>query len=322
MSTEAPRVYRSLEEIRGDAKPSAVTIGNFDGVHAGHRKLMQRVVTLGREHGWTPTVLTFDPHPTRIVAPARAPRLLSTPEQRVTWMAQAGIEQVLLLPFSRSFSQLTPEDFVRSVLVERLHAKAAVVGENFRFGKNQAGDTRVLADLGTRYGFCTEVVHPVSLRGRTVSSSAVRGLVESGLVSAACRLLGRPYWIEGTVVRGHGVGSRQTVPTLNLSTAAEVLPASGVYVTRTYDLESGRKWRSITNVGYRPTFDGQDLTVETYVLEPLRDPAPTRIRVEFIRRVRDERRFESAEALKQQILRDVQRAHSFFRRFDRWVKSR
>jgi riboflavin kinase/FMN adenylyltransferase len=141
-------------------------------------------------------------------------------------------------------------------------------------------------------------------------------------MTAACRLLGRAYALEGEVVSGHGIGSRKTVPTLNLSTSAEVLPAKGVYVTRTADLDTQRRWRSVTNVGYRPTFDGQELTVETYVLESLSEPSPTRIRVEFLRRLREERRFESPEALKQQILRDVARAESFFRRSQRWVRNR
>ena len=321
MPTDALRVYRSLAEIPANAPAAAVTVGNFDGVHVAHRRLLGRVVELARDQGWTPSVLTFHPHPTRVVAPDRAPKLLSTPEQRFAWMAQAGIEQVLLLPFDLDLSRLTPEEFVRTALVERLHAKIVVVGENFRFGNKQAGDTRALSELGARYGFRTEVVSGVSLRGRMVSSSAVRSLIESGAVSEACRLLGRAYAIEGDVVRGHGIGSRQTVPTLNLRTAAEVLPASGVYITRTRDrdLEDGRSWRSITNIGHRPTFDGQDLTVETYVLEPLQEPAPTRIRVEFLRRVREERRFESADALKQQIFRDVGRAESYFRRTGRWV---
>jgi riboflavin kinase/FMN adenylyltransferase len=320
MGTESLRVFRSLDEVPGGPAASAVTIGNFDGVHVAHRRLLQRVVEVAGAHGWKPSVLTFDPHPTRVVAPDRAPRLLSTPEQRFAWMASAGIQQVLVLPFNRDFSQLTPEEFVRTVLVERLRAKAVIVGENFRFGNRQAGDTRTLAELGQRFGFCTEVVTGVSLRGRLVSSSAVRELVQSGAVSVACRLLGRPYALEGEVVSGHGVGSRQTVPTLNLSTTAEVLPATGVYVTRTADLENDRRWRSITNVGYRPTFGGQDLTVETYVLEPLQEPVPKRIRVEFLRRVREERRFESPDALKQQILRDVGRAQYFFRRLERWVR--
>ena len=320
MRSNGLQVYRSLDEIPAEAPPAAVSIGNFDGVHAGHRRLLERVVTIGAAHAWLPSVLTFHPHPTRVVAPDRAPKLLSTPEQRFTWMAESGIEQVLLLPFTHEVSRLTPEQFVRSVLVERLHARAVVVGENFRFGHRQAGDMATLTELGRPHGFCTEVVPGVSVRGRLVSSSAVRSLIESGAVWLAWRLLGRPYALEGEVVSGHGIGSKQTVPTLNLSTDAEVLPATGVYITRTTELDSRRSWRSVTNIGYRPTFEGKDLTVETYVLETLQEPAPTRIRVEFLRRLREERRFESPEALKQQILRDVRNAQSYFRRCELWVK--
>jgi riboflavin kinase/FMN adenylyltransferase len=262
-------------------------------------------------------VLTFDPHPTRIVAPARAPRLLSTPEQRLALMKVAGIEQVFVLPFDQEFSQLSPLDFVKRILVNRLHAKAVIVGENFRFGNRASGDTDLLQKLGLEHGYTTEITTGVELRGRMVSSSEVRRLVEGGAVSMACRLLGRPYAVEGEVVRGHGVGSKQTVPTLNLDTKAEILPAVGVYITRTTDLDAARKWPSITNVGYRPTFDGDRLTVETFLLSPLDGEAPHRIQVEFLRRVREERKFDSPEALKTQIFKDVRRAQTYFRRTER-----
>jgi riboflavin kinase/FMN adenylyltransferase len=308
------RIIRSLDKIPSDARPCALTIGNFDGVHLGHRQLLARVVDTAQANGWTPSLLTFHPHPTKIVAPERSPRLLSTPEQRFVWMAEAGIEQVFLLPFSREFSELTPEAFVRTVLIERMRARAIVVGDNFRFGNRQAGDVHRLEELGREYGFTTEVVHGVTLRGRTVSSTCLRQLIGSGKASTAWRMLGRPYSVEGEVVRGHGIGSRQTVPTLNLMTAAEILPANGVYVTCTHDLDDRRRWESITNVGTRPTFDGDTLTVETYLLSPLNGETPERIRVEFLYRLRDERRFASPDELKLQILRDVNRANSFFRR--------
>ena len=193
-----------------------------------------------------------------------------------------------------------------------------VVGDNFLFGHDQAGDTKVLAQLGERFGFETRVITPVKRRGRTVSSSEIRRAVEAGKVALAARLLGRPYATAGVVVPGHGVGSKQTVPTLNLRTHAQVLPATGVYITRTFDAESARRWNSITNVGYRPTFadasGGHELTIETFLLEPLEPPAPEHIRVEYLRRVREERKFETPEALKAQILRDVGRAQAYFRR--------
>jgi riboflavin kinase / FMN adenylyltransferase len=307
------RIFRRLEEARGVFGPSSLTIGNFDGVHAGHARILRRVCEVARENGWKPSVLTFDPHPTRIVAPSRSPRLMTTPEQRCRLMEQHGIQQVLILPFTREVAQLTPEQFVRDVLVEALDAKAVLVGENFRFGHKHAGDTRLLKELGVQLGFRVEVVPGVILRRAMVSSSEIRRMVESGNVSRACRLLERPFALEGDVVRGHGVGAKQTVPTLNLSTQAEILPATGVYVTRTHDLD-GPQWPSVTNVGYRPTFGGNELSIETFLLPPLEGPAPKRIRVEFLRRLRDEKKFESPEQLKAQILRDVRRAQAYFRR--------
>jgi riboflavin kinase/FMN adenylyltransferase len=296
---------------------TAITIGNFDGVHIGHRRILERVVEIAREHGWTPAVLTFDPHPTKVVAPARAPKLLSTVEQRSELMRAAGIELVTVIPFDRNFSELTAEEFAKRILVDKLNAKAVLVGENFRFGNRQSGDTQLLRELGEKYGFSTEIIAGIKTRGRMVSSSEVRKLLESGNVSTACRMLGRPYELEGEVVTGHGIGSKQTVPTLNLATNAEVLPATGVYTTRTRDLQDERKWKSITNVGYRPTFDGKALTIETFLLEPLTGDTPKRIGVSFLRRVRDERKFDSPEALKSQILRDVARAQTYFRRTGR-----
>jgi len=210
------------------------------------------------------------------------------------------------------------------VLVQGLRARAVIVGDNFRFGHGQAGDIHVLARLGERYGFETRIITPVKWRGRAVSSSEIRRAVESGKVALAARLLGRPYETAGEVVPGHGIGSKQTVPTLNLRTHAQVLPSTGVYITRTFDAESERSWNSITNVGYRPTFadasGSQELTIETFLLDRLDPPTPQRIRVEYLRRVREERKFETPEALKAQILRDVGRAQAFFRRVTKWVR--
>ncbi len=297
--------------------PSALTIGNFDGVHAGHREILRRVVALARERGWKPSVLTFDPHPARIVAPQRAPRLLTTPEERARLMREEGIEQVLILPFTRELAGFSPERFVREIVVERLEARAVLVGGNFRFGHDHAGDTRLLMELGQRFAFLVEAVPAIRMRGRVVSSSEVRRLIEAGNVALAARLLARPYALTGEVVPGQGIGSKQTVPTLNLAPAAEVMPARGVYVTRTADAPSGRRWTSVTNIGTRPTFGGDSVTVETFLLDPLEGPSPRTIRVEFLRRLREERRFEDAAALKLQILRDVARAQAYFRRVSR-----
>jgi len=314
----AMRIYRSVEEAQGKFGPSAVTIGNFDGVHLGHQQLFREVVSVAKENGWTPSVLTFHPHPTRVVAPERAPKLLSTMDQRCLWMEECGIEQVLILPFDREVAKLTPEQFVRSILVECAGARCVLVGENFRFGNKQAGDTATLAALGAVHGFKARAMPAVRIRNRIVSSSEIRRWLQEGRVVQAARMLGRFFSLEGMVVRGHGIGSRQTVPTLNLSATTEVLPALGVYVSRTFDLDAKREWPSISNIGHRPTFGGEDLTIESYLLEPLEGESPARICVELTHRVRDERQFDNAEALKVQILQDVERAQAWHRRWSRW----
>ncbi|HCC56181.1 MAG TPA: bifunctional riboflavin kinase/FAD synthetase [Solibacterales bacterium] len=316
------RVYRGIEQIPPDFGPSALTIGNFDGVHVGHRFLMRQTAQLAAEGGWKASVLTFDPHPAYIVAPSKAPRLMTAIARRCELMQEDGIEQVLVLPFTPEIARLTPEQFVEDLLVRRLGVKAVVVGEDFRFAAGQKGTAALLQSLGERLGFRVQLIESILVRGERVSSSQVRRHVELGEVGRAARLLSRPYSLEGAVVPGEGIGHRQTVPTLNLAPDSEVLPASGVYVTCTRDLETGRKWQSITNVGFRPTFNGQSLTIETFLLSALDPPSPRHIRVNFLWRVRDERKFDSPEALKAQILQDVARASAYFRHRDALVRVR
>ena len=314
------RIYRSLAEVPADFGPCALTIGNFDGVHFGHRRILRQLIALAAGRGWKSAVLTFDPHPTRIVAPDRTPTLLTSPAHRAELMREEGIQEVLILPFTAELARLSPEDFVQQLLVDRLGARAVLVGDNFRFGYRQSGNVRLLAELGARLGFETDVVPAVSWRGRIVSSSGIRSILTAGRVSLAARLLQHPYALDGGVVGGRGVGSQQTVPTLNLAPAAGLVPASGVYVTRALDLETERQWNAITNIGYRPTFGESDrLSIETFLLDPFIGETPNRIRIEFLWRVRDERKFESPAALREQILRDVRVARNYFRRTRAWI---
>ncbi|MEP7361674.1 MAG: bifunctional riboflavin kinase/FAD synthetase [Acidobacteriota bacterium] len=313
------RVFHSLEEARDVAGPAAVTIGNFDGVHRGHQMLFAQVEDAGRVNGWASTALTFAPHPARILKPEKAPRLLSTLEQRLGWMREAGLDQAVVLPFTRELSELAPEEFVRQILIEALDTRLVVVGDNFRFGRRAAGDIGTLQEMGRQFGFKTSIVCGLTVRGVAVSSSEIRALIEAGRVARAGRLLGRPYGLSGEVVAGHGIGRTQTVPTLNLKTAAEILPAAGVYVTSVSDLESGLRWASVTNIGFRPTFGGQEFSIESFVLSSFAEPAPARIRVEFHHRLREERAFPDAGALKAQILRDVARAQAWHRRAGAWT---
>jgi riboflavin kinase/FMN adenylyltransferase len=310
-------IARGVAASTAGFAPSAVTIGNFDGVHRGHRVLIHKVIAEAHAHGLAPAVLTFDPHPAVIVAPARAPKLLTTIEQRLALMRELGITQTLVLPFTQETAHLTAEQFVERIVVGALKARVVVVGDNFRFGHKQGGDTAVLTALGARLGYRTHAVTAVEFRGRVISSSEVRRAIDAGHAGQAWRLLDRPYAVEGEVVSGAGIGSKQTVPTLNLSTDAEVLPQVGVYITRTQDLAGEARWNSISNIGHRPTFGGGELSIETYLFGEMQR-TPERIRVEFLRRVREERKFESPEALRAQILKDVARAQAYFRRLDRW----
>lgn len=308
------RVFHSVQQAAGVFGPSALTIGNFDGVHLGHRILLERITDLARQLQVKPAVLTFHPHPSRVIAADRAPKLLTTLEQRCGLFAAAGISEVLIHPFDQAFSEISPTAFVGNILLGALRAAAVVVGENFRFGHRHQGDTRLLTELGREHHFQVEALPSVRLRGRVVSSTEIRAALQSGNVVLAAKMLGRPYALEGEVVKGHGVGSRQTVPTLNLRPSSEQLPRNGVYVTFTTDLDGSRTWQSITNVGFRPTFEGDSLGVETFLLEPLDGAPPRLLRVEFLHYVRDERKFDSPELLKQQIFRDVGRARTYFRR--------
>jgi riboflavin kinase / FMN adenylyltransferase len=293
------KAFRALSEIPPDFGPSVVTIGNFDGVHAGHREILRRVATIASERDLVPVVLTFDPHPAQVLAPHRAPKLITTIGQRLRRMESQGAEAALLLPFSMDIARLSPEEFAGDVLANILRARVVIVGEDFRFGHKQAGDIATLRALGEKLGFEVESAGAILRRGERISSTAIRKLIEAGKVSRACRMLGEPFALEGKVVPGHGVGRKQTVPTLNLAPENELLPKTGVYVTRTNQM------RSITNVGYRPTFDGHDLTVETFLLDPPPPAAPERIEVSFLYYLREEKKFDTPELLRAQIMKDV-----------------
>lgn len=266
--------------------------------------------------------MTFDPHPAVVVAPERAPRLLTTLDQRARLIAEEGIEEILIVPFHPEFSRLTPHRFVQEVLVQTLLVRAVEVGANFRFGYQHSGDIQTLVQLGHEFGFLTGVVPEVVVRGIGVSSSRIRSLLEAGAVSLAARLLEREYSVEGRIIAGRRVGSTKTVPTLNLEPPGVILPADGVYITRTFDLDADRRWPSVTNIGYRPTFGEHERSVETHLLAPLAGEDPRRIRLEFLLRLREERKFPDAASLRAQILRDVARARRYFRLRERLLYSK
>lgn len=308
------RIFHNLDEARGQFGPAAITIGVFDVVHLGHQRLVRTAIQRASELGIASGAVTFHPHPRNVLGTSPPVRLLIPVEERIAILRDMGIEKILVLPFDLVLSRLTPEDFVRWVLRDALDVRFVVVGENFHFGYRQAGTIEVLGALGAKYGIETRFLPQVRCRGSIVSSSLIREYVSSGAVSRAGRMLGRCYGIEGEVVSGQGIGSKQTVPTLNLAGPADFLLAHGVYITEVQDLDDGRSWPAVTNVGTRPTFSGTSVTIESFLLAPLVGGAPKRIRVQFRRWIRGERKFPDASALRAQILADVSRAEAYWRR--------
>lgn len=310
----SPRIFFSLEAARGQFGPCALSIGNFDGVHIGHQALLAVAQRYASNLRLSPAVLTFHPHPAVFVAPHRVPEMICGLEERLRRLCAAGAERILVLPFNHDVARLRAEEFVSKIIVEGLAAKAVFVGENFRFGHRRAGGPQTLEQLGERYGFTAHFIKPVKFRGRVVSSSLIRRNLAEGKVSAAGRMLGRCFSLEGAVVSGQGVGTKQTVPTVNLRPVPGQLTPRGVYVTETFETSSGRRWPSITNVGSRPTFGGDELTIETFFLTPLEGRTPEYIQIHFRYYLRTERKFPGADELRTQIMKDVARAKAYWRR--------
>jgi len=301
-----------------DPRPSwlvrpVLALGNFDGLHRGHLKILDRVKRGAIERGGVAMAMTFDPHPPRVVRPDRAPPLLMTTEQRIDALGRAGIRAVAVVTFTRELSQWDPDTFVRSVLVEWLRVAEVWVGANFLFGHERVGNFSVLRTLGQRYGFRAEKIDPVRYKEFVVSSTRIRRLVAEGRMDEAAALLGHPYTLDGSVVEGHRRGREIGFPTANLHTANELIPPHGVYATTlTVD---GIIHAALTNIGSNPTFGDSDrTTIETYVLRFDGDLYGRDVRLGFVQRLRDERRFDDVDGLKAQIEADRRRAERLFTR--------
>ena len=308
-------VLRSAEEwtarLGQPRRPSVVTIGNFDGVHRGHQEILRGVRELAAQTGRLPSLLTFSPHPVRVLRPAEAPSLLMTLDQRLAAIQELGIEAVLVLHFDTELANVSPEDFVRRFLLETMNASAVLVGANFRFGHRQAGDTQLLGELGASQGFEVRIVPPVIADGATVSSTAVRRALREGSVEQARQMLGRPFSLEGEIGPGTGQGRKLVVPTLNLTSPQEMLPKNGVYATEA--ILQGKSYRAATNVGMRPTFDGTRMAIESHLLDFSGNLTSGKMEVRFWAHLRDERKFPGPEALREQVLRDIDQAREYFR---------
>jgi riboflavin kinase/FMN adenylyltransferase len=302
------RILHGLTSFPPDAQPSVVALGVFDGIHLGHREILTRAVERARADGLASVACTFDRHPMEILQPDRAPLPLTTLDERLELMAGTGLDATLVLPFTPELAALEPEAFVGDVLLDRLRARVVVVGTDHRFGRGARGDARLLETLGARLGFAVEVVSPLRIDGEAVSSTEIRAALQRGDLERAARLLGRPYTVCGEVVRGAGRGRTLGFPTANLRTARPLLVPTGVYACRARCGEAG--YRAMVNVGHRPTFEGQDYAIEAYLLDFSGDLYDRPLCLEFRRRVRDEHRFPSVEALKEQIARDVESARA------------
>ena len=306
------QVFRQLAEIPADFGPTIVSIGNFDGVHRAHRHVLKEIVQRARAASSKSVAVTFEPHPSRILRPDAAFQLLTPTPEKLRLLSETGVDAVLLLPFTRDLSLMTPTEFVREILEKSLHAAEVHEGYNFHFGHKAAGNVEALTELGREMGFGVHVYSEMTLRGEVVSSSHIRTLIREGQVSRARHLLARPFSILSTAGRGRGYGSRYTVPTINLSRYQELVPGNGVYVTRTRVGEEC--FDSVTNVGNRPTFGADSFAIETHLLNfhPIAVTAATEVELFFFQRLRNEIKFPSPEVLKEQIGRDVKKAMRYF----------
>ena len=305
-------VFHKLEEVPPDFGPTYVSVGNFDGVHQAHTRVLSEIVIRARANGGKAVAVTFEPHPARILKPESGLKLLTPTPEKLRWLESTGIDAVLLLPFGRDLSLMTPREFAEKILRDKLHVREVHEGFNFRFGHQAAGDMNTLAELGRELGFEVKQYPEMKLRGETVSSSQIRKLVASGRLSRARHLLARPFCILGVPGRGRGYGSKYTVPTINLARYDELVPKDGVYITWTR--VGKERFDSVTNVGNRPTFGNELFAIETHLLNfhPIELTPETEVEICFLDRLRDEIKFPSVDALREQISRDVKKARRYF----------
>jgi riboflavin kinase/FMN adenylyltransferase len=310
-------VFYSAAAIPSGFGPSVAAIGNFDGVHLGHRKILSAVVEEARSTGARAVAITFDPHPEHYLRPGQAPRLITPLAERIRLLAGTGIDAILLLPFDAALANLSAADFVRDILAARLGVRALHEGSNFRFGRGAEAGIKELRAFGSELGFAVRTHEAVRSHGLEVSSSAIRALIAAGNMRGARWMLGRPFSVVSTQARGRGIGTRLLVPTVNLAPYEDLFPDFGVYVTRLkLALPTGlRAFQSVTNVGNRPTFGAASFAVESHILdfEPIDLTETTPIELEFLLRLRGEITWPSPEALKAQIFKDVARAKRYFR---------
>lgn len=304
------KIFHGIENAN-ILKPTALTLGVFDGLHLGHQRIMQTVVERAKATGAHATAITFDPHPRAVLHPESAPPLLQTLDQRLANFEILGIEQAIVVKFDREFAGQPADDFLSNIIHDRLHAKEVYLGKGFAFGKDRGGNISLLREMGEKLGFVADEVDEVQIRGQRISSSAIRKLLSEGCVNLARRMLGRPYGVEGVIIRGNRRGHTIGFPTANLKPHNRVIPRYGVYATAT--LIDGTWRKSITNIGVRPTFENDaEPSIESYIFDYDGDLYGDVLRVRFLHRIRDERKFNGIDELKAQIEKDSRRARNYF----------
>ena len=306
------QVFHKLEDVPPQLGPTVTSVGNFDGVHLAHQEVVRRMAKSAHTLGGKAVVVTFEPHPFRILRPDVAPKLLTPLPVKLQLLEQAGVDAVLVLPFTRDLSLMSAQDFAREVLVGTLHAREVHEGYNFHFGHKAQGNVRTLDALGKEMGFEAVVYSELMRRGHHVSSSEIRKLLTAGEVGKARALLGRPFSIFSNPGRGRGFGHKYTVPTINLSRYDEMVPTDGVYIT--WLRVGGECFEAVTNVGNRPTFGPDSFAIESHLLNfhPIELLAQTELELIFLKRLRPEIKFPSVEALREQIAKDVHKARRYF----------
>ena len=306
------RLIQDLNQLTEPLKNPVLTIGNFDGVHKAHLALFEKVKERAKEIGGESAVMTFDPHPVKVMRPENAPPLITPIHQKIKLIEQSGVDVIFCLPFTKEFSQTTAREFVENILVRKIGIKELVVGYDYSFGKGREGNIELLKELGNHFNYRVHVVGPVKIGETLVSSTSIRNLVMEGRLDEARILLGRHYEVAGTVIKGKNRGARLLgFPTANLKLIDELTPKMGVYAV--YVLFNGDAYQGVTNIGYNPTFGNGAFSVETHLLDFEGDLLGKTIRVQFIARLRDEKTFENAEALAEQIQKDIDAARKILR---------
>src|SRR6185437_3270621 len=306
------QVFRHLSEIPADFGPTLVSVGNFDGVHRAHRRVLDEIVARARKRGAKSVAVSFEPHPMRILRPDSGLKLITPNSEKLRLLERSGVDAVLLLPFTRDLSLMSPREFAEQILRDRLHALEVHEGYNFHFGHKAAGNVALLAEFGRELGFEVVAYPEMRIRGSSVSSTRIRELICAGDMHRARVLLTRPFSIVSTPGRGRGYGSKYTVPTINLSRYEELVPGDGVYITRTRVAEEC--FDSVTNVGNRPTFGAESFAIETHLLNfhPLELTPETEVELFFLRPLRPEIKFPSVEELRHRVGPDVNYARRYF----------